>query len=155
MFLSHFPKDPSEYLPNNGDVLKLSSVTRRDSGIYQCRPLEAGSQSDVKGEMLLTVHCENHSNTTALASRATMLICLLLASCLPLLSNRCFPQCFLLSDGFVWLCADLDPAVVVPKESEFMLKGEDLTATCNALSSLKTSTVWYKVSLCCELLQAT
>ncbi|XP_070700035.1 cell surface glycoprotein MUC18 [Pempheris klunzingeri] len=38
----------------------------------------------------------------------------------------------------------LDPAVVVPKDSEFMLKGEDLTATCNALSSLKTSTVWYK-----------
>lgn len=39
----------------------------------------------------------------------------------------------------------LDPAVVVPKDSELMLKGEDLTATCNALSSLKTSTVWYKV----------
>ncbi|XP_062263093.1 cell surface glycoprotein MUC18 [Platichthys flesus] len=38
----------------------------------------------------------------------------------------------------------LDPAVVVPKESEFMIKGEDLTASCNALSSLKTSTVWYK-----------
>lgn len=39
----------------------------------------------------------------------------------------------------------LDPAVVVPKDSELMLRGEDLTATCNALSSLKTSTVWYKV----------
>ncbi|KAK2894200.1 hypothetical protein Q8A73_016684 [Channa argus] len=38
----------------------------------------------------------------------------------------------------------LDPAVVVPKDSEVMLKGEDLTATCNALSSLKTHTVWYK-----------
>ncbi|TNM84493.1 hypothetical protein fugu_008671 [Takifugu bimaculatus] len=38
----------------------------------------------------------------------------------------------------------LDPAVVVPKESELMLRGEDLIATCNALSSLKTSTVWYK-----------
>ncbi|XP_060942310.1 cell surface glycoprotein MUC18 [Limanda limanda] len=38
----------------------------------------------------------------------------------------------------------LDPAVVVPKESEFMNKGESLTASCNALSSLKTSTVWYK-----------
>ncbi|XP_067333883.1 cell surface glycoprotein MUC18-like [Channa argus] len=42
------------------------------------------------------------------------------------------------------LCSDLDPAVVVPKDSEVMLKGEDLTATCNALSSLKTHTVWYK-----------
>lgn len=88
-------QDPSVNLPNNGDVLVLSSVTRRDSGIYQCRPLEADSLPDVKGEMQLTVHY-------------------------------------------------LDPAVVVPKDSEFMLRGEDLTATCNALSSLKTSTVWYK-----------
>ncbi|XP_026777432.1 cell surface glycoprotein MUC18 isoform X2 [Pangasianodon hypophthalmus] len=38
----------------------------------------------------------------------------------------------------------LDPAVVVPKDSEIMLKGESLTATCNALSSLETSTVWLK-----------
>ncbi|KAK7925243.1 hypothetical protein WMY93_007553 [Mugilogobius chulae] len=39
---------------------------------------------------------------------------------------------------------NLDAAVVVPAETEIMLRGEDLTATCNALSSLKTSTVWYK-----------
>ncbi|XP_027034569.2 cell surface glycoprotein MUC18 isoform X2 [Tachysurus fulvidraco] len=38
----------------------------------------------------------------------------------------------------------LDPAVVIPKDSEIMLKGERLTATCNALSSLETSTVWFK-----------
>ncbi|XP_062392138.1 cell surface glycoprotein MUC18 isoform X2 [Sardina pilchardus] len=38
----------------------------------------------------------------------------------------------------------LDPAVVVPKDSEVMSKGESLTATCNALSSLNTSTVWFK-----------
>uniref|UniRef100_A0AAR2JFK5 Ig-like domain-containing protein n=1 Tax=Pygocentrus nattereri TaxID=42514 RepID=A0AAR2JFK5_PYGNA len=38
----------------------------------------------------------------------------------------------------------LDPAVVVPKDSEVMLKGENLTATCNALSSLETKTVWSK-----------
>ncbi|KAG7314543.1 hypothetical protein KOW79_021846 [Hemibagrus wyckioides] len=38
----------------------------------------------------------------------------------------------------------LDPAVVIPKDSEIMLKGESLTATCNALSSLETSTVWFK-----------
>ncbi|XP_063752303.1 cell surface glycoprotein MUC18 isoform X2 [Eleginops maclovinus] len=79
----------------HGDVLVLSPVSRKDSGIYQCRPLDSDENSDVKGEMQLTVHY-------------------------------------------------LDPAVVVPKESEVMLRGEDLTATCNALSSLKTSTVWYK-----------
>ncbi|KAL0994472.1 hypothetical protein UPYG_G00122680 [Umbra pygmaea] len=38
----------------------------------------------------------------------------------------------------------LDPAVVVPKDSEIMLKGESMTATCNALSSLETATVWFK-----------
>ncbi|KAM6970045.1 cell surface glycoprotein MUC18 [Aplochiton taeniatus] len=38
----------------------------------------------------------------------------------------------------------LDPAVVVPKDSEIMFKGESLTATCNALSSLETTTVWFK-----------
>ncbi|XP_034077680.1 cell surface glycoprotein MUC18 isoform X1 [Gymnodraco acuticeps] len=80
---------------SHGDVLTLSPVSRKDSGIYQCRPLDSEGNSDVKGEMQLTVHY-------------------------------------------------LDPAVVVPKESEVMLRGEELTATCNALSSLKTSTVWYK-----------
>ncbi|XP_076606717.1 cell surface glycoprotein MUC18 isoform X1 [Chaetodon auriga] len=82
-------------LESRGDVLMLSSVSRKDSGIYQCRPLESDGYTEVKGEMQLTVHY-------------------------------------------------LDPAVVVPKDSEVMLKGEDLTATCNALSSLKTSTVWLK-----------
>ncbi|KAM6911835.1 cell surface glycoprotein MUC18 [Lycodopsis pacificus] len=80
---------------NHSDVLMLSPVSRKDSGIYQCLPVDTDDDSEVKGEMQLTVHY-------------------------------------------------LDPAVVVPKDSEFMLKGEDLTATCNALSSLKTATVWYK-----------
>ncbi|KAF3840656.1 hypothetical protein F7725_006518 [Dissostichus mawsoni] len=66
------------------------SLSPENNGIYQCRPLDSEGNSDVKGEMQLTVHY-------------------------------------------------LDPAVVVPKESEVMLRGEDLTATCNALSSLKTS----------------
>ncbi|XP_024249654.1 cell surface glycoprotein MUC18 isoform X1 [Oncorhynchus tshawytscha] len=41
----------------------------------------------------------------------------------------------------------LDPALVVPKDSEIMFKGESLTATCNALSSLETFTVWFKNGL--------
>uniref|UniRef100_A0A3Q3XAV2 Ig-like domain-containing protein n=1 Tax=Mola mola TaxID=94237 RepID=A0A3Q3XAV2_MOLML len=82
-------------LESSGDVLVLSSVSRKDSGIYQCHPLDADGNTEVKGEMQLTVHY-------------------------------------------------LDPAVVIPKDSEVMYKGEELTATCNALSSLKTSTVWYK-----------
>ncbi|XP_067464829.1 cell surface glycoprotein MUC18 isoform X1 [Thunnus thynnus] len=94
-FIFNREQEPDVDLESRRDVLFLSSVSRKDSGIYQCRPLDTDSYTEVKGEMQLTVHY-------------------------------------------------LDPAVVVPKESEVMLKGEDLTATCNALSSLKTSTVWYK-----------
>lgn len=46
--------------------------------------------------------------------------------------------------------SDLDPAVVMPKDSDViqeivMLNGESLTVACNAPSSSKTDTVWYKV----------
>uniref|UniRef100_A0A667XIZ2 Melanoma cell adhesion molecule a n=1 Tax=Myripristis murdjan TaxID=586833 RepID=A0A667XIZ2_9TELE len=78
-----------------GNVLMLSAVSRKDSGVYRCRPLDVEPLAEVTGDVQLTVHY-------------------------------------------------LDPAVVVPKDSEVMFKGESLTATCNALSSLKTSTVWYK-----------
>uniref|UniRef100_UPI0037E77667 cell surface glycoprotein MUC18 n=1 Tax=Semicossyphus pulcher TaxID=241346 RepID=UPI0037E77667 len=94
-FIFNREQEQDVELESSGDVLILSPVSRKDSGIYQCRPLDTDGYSEVKGEMQLTVHY-------------------------------------------------LDPAVVVPKDSEVMLKGEDLTATCNALSSLKTSTVWYK-----------
>ncbi|TWW75198.1 MUC18 Gicerin Melanoma cell adhesion molecule Melanoma-associated antigen, partial [Takifugu flavidus] len=88
-------QEPDVDLGDSGDILVLTSVTRKDGGIYQCRPQDVDGASEVRGEMQLNVHF-------------------------------------------------LDPAVVVPKESELMLRGEDLIATCNALSSLKTSTVWYK-----------
>ncbi|XP_072231398.1 cell surface glycoprotein MUC18 isoform X2 [Leuresthes tenuis] len=94
-FIFNREQDLDVDLESRGDVLIVSPVSRKDSGIYQCRPVDAGGHTDVKGEVQLTVHY-------------------------------------------------LDPAVVVPKDSEIMLRGEDLTATCNALSSLKTSTVWYK-----------
>uniref|UniRef100_A0A3Q2E8M4 Melanoma cell adhesion molecule a n=1 Tax=Cyprinodon variegatus TaxID=28743 RepID=A0A3Q2E8M4_CYPVA len=88
-------EQPDVVLESRGDVLMLPTVSRKDSGIYQCRPLDSVGQA-VKGEVQLTVHY-------------------------------------------------LDPAVVIPKDSEVMLTGEDLVASCNALSSLKTVTVWYKV----------
>ncbi|XP_076867199.1 cell surface glycoprotein MUC18 isoform X1 [Brachyhypopomus gauderio] len=84
-------------LKSDRGVLLLKEVTRGNSGVYKCRPLDsnAAASEDVAGSMQLTVHY-------------------------------------------------LDPAVVVPKDSEVMLKGETLTATCNALSSLETSAVWLK-----------
>ncbi|XP_039677462.1 melanoma cell adhesion molecule b isoform X6 [Perca fluviatilis] len=38
----------------------------------------------------------------------------------------------------------LDPAVLVPEDTVVVDQGEELTATCNALSSLQTQTVWIK-----------
>ncbi|XP_034404991.1 melanoma cell adhesion molecule b isoform X1 [Cyclopterus lumpus] len=38
----------------------------------------------------------------------------------------------------------LDPAVVMPEDTVLVTEGNELTATCNALSSLETHTVWMK-----------
>ncbi|XP_029302054.1 melanoma cell adhesion molecule b isoform X2 [Cottoperca gobio] len=38
----------------------------------------------------------------------------------------------------------LDPAVVMPKDSAVVTMGKEFKATCNALSSLQTHTVWFK-----------
>ncbi|XP_034033942.1 cell surface glycoprotein MUC18 [Thalassophryne amazonica] len=94
-FLFNKEPEPDVDLDSRDDLLILTAVTRQDSGVYQCHPVDTDGTNEVKGQMQLTVHY-------------------------------------------------LDPAVVVPKESELMFKGESLTATCNAPSSLKTSTVWYK-----------
>lgn len=117
-------------LENSGDVLVLTSVTRKDSGIYQCRPQDAAA-AEVRGEMQLSVHCEEDTRKTSQHSSSTNM-------------KASGPGAAEPPDMFP-LVSVLDPAVVVPKDSELMLRGEDLTATCNALSSLKTSTVWYKV----------
>lgn len=38
----------------------------------------------------------------------------------------------------------LDPAVITPKDSIVVMEGEELKASCNALSSLRTATTWVK-----------
>lgn len=52
-------------LGDSGDVLVLTSATRKDSGIYQCRPQDVDAASEVRGEMQLTVHCEEDTPTRA------------------------------------------------------------------------------------------
>lgn len=51
-------QEPDVDLENSGDVLVLTSVTRKDSGIYQCRPQDADATAEVRGDMQLAVHCE-------------------------------------------------------------------------------------------------
>ena len=48
---------------------------------------------------------------------------------------------------FVRACVDLEPADVSPEETLTLSQGADLNQSCNALSSLKTHTVWMKVLL--------
>lgn len=59
-------------LESSGDVLILSPVSRKDGGIYQCRPLQTDSYTEIKGEVQLTVHCEEqplrYSDTLKLGS---------------------------------------------------------------------------------------
>uniref|UniRef100_A0AAY4DJH1 Ig-like domain-containing protein n=1 Tax=Denticeps clupeoides TaxID=299321 RepID=A0AAY4DJH1_9TELE len=88
-------QQPEVELDSEDGTLTLHEVTRRDSGVYQCRSAGAESPEEVVGHTTLTVHY-------------------------------------------------LDAAIVVPRDSEVMFKGESLTATCNALSSLNTTTVWFK-----------
>lgn len=45
------------------------------------------------------------------------------------------------------LLADLDPVVIMPENPESLDEGQDLPLTCNALSSLSTDAIWYKVDV--------
>lgn len=60
-------------LENSGEVLVLTSVTRKDSGIYQCRPQDAAAAAaEVRGEMQLSVHCEEDTRKTSQHSSRTI-----------------------------------------------------------------------------------
>lgn len=48
---------------------------------------------------------------------------------------------------------DLDPVVLIPKDTHVIAQGEELMATCNAQSSLPTHTVWFKVNYSSPLSQ--
>lgn len=77
-------QDPDVDLESSGDMLILSPVSRKDSGIYQCRPLDTDDYAEVKGEMLLTVHCEErtkkHIYTNTHMYNITTLLILVISS---------------------------------------------------------------------------
>uniref|UniRef100_A0A3B4FSL9 Cell surface glycoprotein MUC18-like n=1 Tax=Pundamilia nyererei TaxID=303518 RepID=A0A3B4FSL9_9CICH len=53
-----FNKEPDVNFESSRDVLILSSVSRKDSGTYQCHPLKGDGVMEVKGEVELKVHCK-------------------------------------------------------------------------------------------------
>lgn len=69
-------QDQDVELDSSGDTLILSPVSRKDSGIYQCRPLDIDGQTDVKGEMQLTVHCEEWSHIHVHLHREKHIYCM-------------------------------------------------------------------------------
>lgn len=56
-------QEPEVDLGDSGDILVLTSVMRKDGGIYQCRPQDEDAASEVRGEMQLNVHCEEDTPT--------------------------------------------------------------------------------------------
>lgn len=46
----------------------------------------------------------------------------------------------------LFVLADLDPVVITPENPYSLDEGQDLSLTCNAVSSLSTHAFWYKVN---------
>ncbi|XP_005725533.1 cell surface glycoprotein MUC18 [Pundamilia nyererei] len=56
-FIFNKVEEPDVNFESSRDVLILSSVSRKDSGTYQCHPLKGDGVMEVKGEVELKVHC--------------------------------------------------------------------------------------------------
>ena len=115
-------------------MVVLENVTRLNSGVYTCTSTDTDNFDMVSGNTTVFVNCKEPAHIWLV----TMIFITFYQQ------NECRQQ--------VWyflslpaLCIDLDPAVVIPNDVE-VSQGEELTATCNALSSLQTHTVWFKVT---------
>lgn len=111
-------------------MLLLENVTRSHSGTYMCQSYDPESDSDAEGSISITVHCKSTflCSSYAVADVGEMMLAFIF-----IVTNPSFPS-FLVLDR-----------IVVTPEDTVLDQGKDLTLTCNALSSLPTKTVWYKV----------
>lgn len=110
--------------------MKRSNVTRSDGGVYNCtfQEIDPFEFPPISGSTHVLVNCKDflvcdHDIKYILPIGALFNLYIL------------FPS----------VCADLDPAVISPHNNIFVMEGDDLTVSCNALSSLRTATTWFKV----------
>lgn len=106
----------------------LQEVTRGHSGVYECNSFDTETYESISGNTTVFVNCKESAPIDFVTVTDTFYC----------------SACSRLSSPLL-LCVDLDPAVVEPKEPAVVDQGEELKATCNALSSLRTHTVWIKV----------
>lgn len=112
-------------------MLELRNVTRLNSGVYECSSFDVHTYDEISANTTVFVNCKDSRMTGSIDPHATQRCQTGHASCeLPLSV----------------LCVDLDPAVVEPEDSNVVAQGGELKATCNALSSLQTHAVWFKVT---------
>lgn len=111
----------------------LKNVTRLDSGVYKCVYADMSYFEEITANTTVFVNC-----------KASALIRIVVVQ-----TNMFYQQfqtvCSWLSLSLRTVRADLDPAVVKPAAATVVSQGDELRATCNALSSLQTDTVWLKV----------
>lgn len=112
-------------------MLALHDVTRLNSGVYHCISTDTDTFEEIAGNTTLFVHCKESALIRFVSTMTESFTVVWLYG--PSLNS---PS--LLS------CVDLDPAVVIPKDT-VIPQGQELKATCNALSSVDTHTAWFKV----------
>jgi len=114
-------------LPLSNNVLLLDNVTRLHGGVYECTSTDTDTFEELSGNTSVSVHCKESARIRHIWPARIR-------------PASCFDVCVC-----VCVCVDLDPAVVMPEDA-VVAQGEEITATCNALSSLKTRTSWMKVT---------
>lgn len=117
-------------LPGEADVKVLENVSRQNSGVYQCTSTDMETFEELLNTTTVSVNCKRRH-------------CQMIWN---YWKQNGFHVSTLLS-----VCKDLDAAVVTPRENVSMAMGQELEATCNALSSLQTQTVWLKVQSFCAV----
>lgn len=116
------------------DEWVLTNVTRLDSGLYQCISTDTETFVDTTGNISVSVNCKNYALMAFVAVTENTVY-----------HHHC-PAGAWFQFFHPTVHADLDPVVVTPKDSAVVARGDQLKATCNALSSLPTHTAWFKVT---------
>lgn len=112
----------------------LNNTNRADSGVYQCVSIDTDTFEEISGETTVFINCKNSAPIRFIVTFTT---------------NAYYQQHQTAATTFVTslsaAAVDLDAAVIL-EDNITVAQGEELKATCNALSSLPTHTTWFKVT---------